>query len=103
MPAAGAGGVSIVVRRRRPAGMGKAKKSKTSPTRKPIDPERRARMTRVAMHLSFVLLFASVCVAAFVLSRQYVEREIATTRGPFIVVVKNRPRWMTDLLVRHFG
>jgi hypothetical protein len=52
------------------------------------------------MHAAGAVLFVGVCAAAIYAARQYVDREIASSTGPFIIVVKHRPAWMSDLLVR---
>jgi hypothetical protein len=86
--------------------MAKAKSSKAAspkpPTPLPGDgaPLWRRRVTR---HVAGVFLFVGVCAAAVYVAGQYVDREIATSTGPFIIVVKHRPIWMSDVLVRQIA
>lgn len=83
--------------------MAKGKKNKPDTDARRNDPERAARTRRLVLHLCLAALFAGAGATAFCLARQYVDREVAAAVGPLIVVVKNRPPWMTDLLVRQIA
>ena len=83
--------------------MSKAKKSKSDSPRRPVDPERAARLRRVWFNLAGVVVLAVVLGAGFFATRRYVEREIVFPAKPPAVVLKNRPAWMTDFLAKQIA
>jgi hypothetical protein len=86
--------------------MAKAKSSKAASSKPPAPsfgddaPLWRRRAVR---HVAGFFLFVGVCAAAVYVAGQYVDREVASSTGPFIIVVKHRPTWMSDLLVRQIA
>jgi hypothetical protein len=52
------------------------------------------------MRAAGAVLFAGVCAVVILAAKQYVVRDVATSTGPFIIIVKHRPAWMSDALVR---
>src|SRR4051794_4253161 len=76
--------------------MSRTKKPKPVPLKKQRDPERAARLRRKALQLCAVCVLGALAVVGVRQLRRYVEREVVGTPGPLIVVMKNRPRWMTD-------
>ena len=78
--------------------MAKAKKSKPIPIRKPLDPQRLARIRRVLIHTSAAVVFVALLAAALFFDRRYVEHKLVLAKSPPKVVLKNRPVWMSDFL-----
>ena len=78
--------------------MAKAKKSKPIPIRKPLDPQRLARIRRVCIHTFAAIMFIALLAAALFFNRRYVEHKIVLAKNPPRVVLKNRPVWMSDFL-----
>src|SRR4051794_21414282 len=73
--------------------MAKAKKPKPLAVR---NPERIARIRRVALHSLAALVFVALLGAGFSQLRSFVERGVVSPRRPPTVVMKTRPAWMSD-------
>jgi hypothetical protein len=83
--------------------MGKTKKPRQIKLRKPTDPERARRLRIVGLHLSLAALLLGGIGAGYFYADQYVEKKLAVTSQPLIVVLKNRPAWMNDFLVEQIA
>ncbi|HWE01524.1 MAG TPA: hypothetical protein VG326_03875 [Tepidisphaeraceae bacterium] len=68
-----------------------------------ISPERAALIKRVCFHGIIACLFFGSLAAAFYYTKQYVEREVVMATEPATIVIKNKPRWMSDFLVRRIA
>lgn len=66
--------------------------------REPRDPQQVARVRRVMLHLACAIVFIGLCVTGLFLDRRYVEHKIVFAKQPPVVVLKNRPVWMSDFL-----
>jgi hypothetical protein len=79
--------------------MGKSKKSSSGGAyRLAVSPEVAAWCRRVGARASCVALCLLVLAAGVFLLKRYVEREVAFPRKPPVVVLKNRPVWMSEFL-----
>jgi hypothetical protein len=83
--------------------MAKIKKPKPMKVRKPIDPERARRRRVLTLHLSLAALLIGGIGAGYHYADQYVEQRVAFTKEPVYVVLKNRPAWMNDFLVKQIA
>jgi len=83
--------------------MAKPKKPKAIKVRKPMDPERLARIQRVLFHTAAAILFIALCAVGLYADRKYVERKLVpATEAPQVVLV-NRPAWMSDFLAEQIA
>ena len=71
---------------------------KPSSSRKPSNPERAARLRRIAIHAGAAIVVLAACGVGFALVERHVEKGIAFPAKPPAVVLKNRPAWMSDLV-----
>lgn len=77
--------------------MSKAKKEK--PSKPAADPADAERSRRVAMNVLLTVAIVAVIGAASVQFKKYIDRRaLAINPEPPIVVLKNRPAWMSDFL-----
>jgi len=83
--------------------MAKIKKPKPMKMRKPTDPERTRRMRMLGLHLSLAGLLIGGIGAGYHYADQYVEQRVAFPTETLIVVLKNRPAWMNDFLVKQIA
>ncbi len=75
------------------------KKPKPLPLRTLRNPEGGRAGRRAVIHGCLAILCLSGIAAGAQWMKRYVERDIAFSTDPLIVVIKNRPRWMTDTVV----
>jgi len=79
--------------------MARAKKSSPYTIKmKRFPPEWSAALRGAATRATVTLLIAVVLSAGVFGMKRYVEREVALPKAPPIVLLKNRPVWMTDFL-----
>ncbi len=74
--------------------MAKAKKSK--PAKQPLDPEKRRRIRRVCLHAGLVVAFLVSCGVGVHYLQQWLEKREEFPAEPPIVILKDRPAWMSD-------
>jgi hypothetical protein len=65
--------------------------------------QRAAAARKVAIHCLIGCLFFGAIGVGFAYVRDYVNSEIATPSGPPAIVIKNRPRWMSDFLAQRIA
>lgn len=82
--------------------MGKAKKK---PERREIEisPQRAALIKKIVVHGVIACLFFGGIGTGFYYVKDYVDREVAVPSEPPTIVIKNRPHWMSDLLVERIA
>ena len=68
-----------------------------------ISPEWVAFFKKAAIQLGIACLFFGGLGAGFYYVKQYVDREVVIATEPPTVVIKNKPRWMSDFLVRRIA
>jgi cell division septal protein FtsQ len=68
--------------------------------RKPMDPQRKARLRRIAIHTLAAIVVLGGCGVGFALVERHVEKGIAFPATPPAVVLKTRPAWMSDLVAQ---
>src|SRR6185369_8086134 len=78
--------------------MAKTKKAKAIAVKRPVDPERAARVRRICIHVTCAILFTAAAGVGLCFDRKYVEHKLVLAKQPPNVVLKNRPVWMSDLL-----
>jgi hypothetical protein len=82
--------------------MPKAKQENSRPSkpRKPMDPDRAARLRRIGTHASAAFIVLLACGVGFAIVQRHVEKKIAFPATPPKVVLKNRPAWMSDFVAQ---
>src|SRR5438270_9692743 len=83
--------------------MGRDKKIKPIRVKRPSDPERSRRLRRALGRFFVFIVIVGAAGVGFARVWRHVEREIALPNEPLIVVVKNRPKWMSEYLVREIA
>ncbi len=71
--------------------------------RKPVDPERAARRRRVGIHAGSATLVLLLCAVGFALVREHVEKKVVFPGKPPMVLLKNRPGWMSDFVAQQIA
>ena len=71
--------------------------------RKPMDPERAARLRRIGIHTGAAVVVLAAIGVGFALVRRHVEKRIAFPANPPAVVLKARPAWMSDLVAQQIA
>lgn len=80
--------------------MAKAKKSDRFEIE--LSPEKAALYRRIGLHSAIALLFFGSLWVGFHYVKQYVDHEMMPQKPPMIVI-KNRPHWMSDFLVQRIA
>src|SRR5262249_51545767 len=75
--------------------MAKSKKAKPKSTR---TPEQLAAARKLMFNLSLGLILVGSLTVAYAYTKRYVERDVIAAHEPPVVVLKNRPAWMSDFL-----
>ncbi|HET6251461.1 MAG TPA: hypothetical protein VFE47_27500 [Tepidisphaeraceae bacterium] len=68
-----------------------------------ISPERAALLRRIAIHGLIACFFFGGLGVGFYYIKQYVDREVAMPTEPPTIIIKNKPHWMSDFLVRRIA
>src|SRR5580698_9283012 len=68
-----------------------------------LSPERVAMIRKLCIHGIIGCLFFGGLAAGFYYVRQYVNTEVAMPSEPPTIVIKNRPRWMSDFLLQRIA
>lgn len=81
--------------------MGRAKKSERREIE--ISPERAAFLRKVALHTLIGCVFFGALGVGFYYVKQYVDHEVVMPTEPPAIVIKNKPRWMSEFLVQRIA
>jgi len=79
-------------------------KSKNKAERREIEisPERAAMIKKICIHGGIACLFFGTLATSFHFCRQYVDKVVIPKEAPTIVI-KNKPHWMSDFLLRRIA
>ena len=75
----------------------------SKPAAKSAPPKKRRRWAPWAGHLVGAMFFVSLIVGGTVVTRRYVDQQVAAPTGPLRVVIKDKPVWMSDFLAQQIA
>jgi len=78
-------------------------KAKKQAAKRELDPAYVELGRKLAVHGTIACLFFGGLAVGFYFVREYVQSQIVVPAGPPAVVIKNRPRWMSDFLVQRIA
>jgi len=67
---------------------------------KSVNPETRALLRKILLQCTLVIAFIAIAGFTFVGLKRYVENDVAASRTPPRIVLKDRPIWMSDTLAQ---